>query len=143
MYSYTLVNQNILIFYVGALSLIVIAIISGCTVVVFLLFKELRTTFGKLLMLFSIGRIFQSITIITLLITTHMITVNSTMLCYIFWFLFLQASMITEESTTCVIAFLAYIMHSSSKSIELKKEDKERFFKYSKVLVYLLYFKSS
>ena len=39
--------------------------------------------------------------------------------------------MISEESTTCVIAFLAYTMHSSFKSIEIKKEDEKRFFKNS------------
>ena len=133
-HPYSLVR--VVIFYIGAISLIVIAIISGCTVVVFLCFKELCTTFGKLLMLFSIGRTFHSITIIILLITTHMITLNSTMLCYIFWFLFLQASMITEESTTCVIAYLAYIMYSSYRSIELKKEDNNRFLKYSKVYTF-------
>ena len=48
------------------------------TVVEFLLFKELRTTFGKLLMLFNVGRTFHSITIIILLVSTHLITVNST-----------------------------------------------------------------
>ena len=37
----------------------------------------------------------------------------------------------TEVTTTCVMAFLAYIMHSSYKCIELKMEDRKRFFKRS------------
>ena len=41
--------------------------------------------------------------------------------------------MISEESTTYIIAFLAYTMHSSFKSIEIKKEDRKRFLKISMV----------
>ena len=127
---------RVVVFGIGAVLLIFTAIVSGCTVVEFLLFKELRTTFGKLLMLFNIGRTFHSITIMILLSTTNLITVNSKILCYIFWFSFLQASMITEESTTCVIGFLAYLMHSSYKSIEVKRETKKRLFKYSVVYIF-------
>ena len=99
-----------------------IAIASGFTVAIFLLFKELRTNFGKLLMLFNIGLFFQSSLSIALLVTTYVIAVNSTMLCYIFWFSFLQAAMMTEVATTCVMAILAHIMHSSYKCIGLKME---------------------
>ena len=101
--------------------------VSGFTAAVFLLFKKLRTTFGKLLMLFSIGQAFHSISSIMLLVTTYLITVNLTMImiCYIIWFSFLQAAMITEVTTTCVMAILAYIicMYLSHKCIELKKEE--------------------
>ena len=79
---------RVVIFSIGIILLIFTAIVSGCTVVEFLLFKKLRTTFGKLLMLFNVGRTFHSITIIILLVSTHLITVNLTMLCYIFWFYF-------------------------------------------------------
>ena len=41
--------------------------------------------------------------------------------------------MISEESTTYIIAFLAYTMHSSFKSIEIKKKDRKRFLKISMV----------
>ena len=44
--------------------------------------------------------------------------------------------MITEESTTCIIAFLAYLMHSSYKTIEVKNETKKRVFKYSVVYIF-------
>ena len=112
------------------------AILSGCTVAIFLFLKELRTTFGKLMMLFSIGRTFHSISIVILIITTVVITVNSTMVCYIFWLSLLEAAMITEESIACVLAFLAYIMHSSYKSIEVRKETKKRLFR--NCIVYII-----
>ena len=110
--------------------LTLVAILSGYTFVVFLIFKELRTTFGKLMMLFSIGRTFHSVSIVILIITTVIVTINSTMVCYMFWFSLLQSAMITEESIACVLAFLAYIMHSSYKSIEVRKETKKRLFRY-------------
>ena len=37
----------------------------------------------------------------------------------------------TEVTITCIMAILAYIMHSSYKCIELKMEYKKRFFKCS------------
>ena len=112
------------------------AVLSGCIAVIFFLFKELRTNFGKLMMLYSIGRAFYCVAIIFLIITTARITVNSTMVCYVFFFSVLLAGMIAEESTTCILAFLAYIMHSSYKSIELKKEAKKKLLKYSLVYIF-------
>ena len=41
---------------------------------------------------------------------------------------------------TCIIAFLAYIMESSYKSIEMKKEIKNRLFKYSMTYIFGLAF---
>ena len=102
-----------------AISLALTAILSGYTVVLFLIFKELRTTFGKLMMLFSIGRTIHGMSYVILITTTAAITINLTMVCYIFWFTLLQASIITEESIVCVLALLAYIIHSSYKSIEV------------------------
>ena len=119
-----------------AISLSFSAILSGYTVAVFLFFKELRTTFGKLMMIFSIGCTFHSAGIVILIITTYVIKVNSLMICYVLWFSMLQASMITEGCTTCIIAFLAYIMHSSYKSMEVREDTKKRLLK--NFVIYIL-----
>ena len=111
--------------------LILASILSGFVAAIFLFFKEIRTKFGKMMMLYSIGRTFYCVTILILTITTVRITVNSTMICYAFFFSLLLAGMIAEESITCILAFLAYIMHSSYKSIELRKGTKKRFYKCS------------
>ena len=107
------------------------AALSGFLTVIFLLFKELRINFGKMMMLYSIGRTFYCVTILILIITTVRITVNSTMLCYTLFFSLQLSGMIAEESITCILAFLAYIMRSSYKSIEIKQVTKKRFLKYS------------
>ena len=120
---------------VSIILLALTAILSGCSALVFLFFKELRTTFGKLMILNCFGNTFENIASTTLVVTTYMITVNSTMPCYIFWFVFLQGMIIKETSTTCLIAFFAYVMHSSYKSIKVNKETKKIFFKYSMVYV--------
>ena len=109
---------------------------SGFTVAVLLFFKELRNTLGKLMIGYNIGHCFQNITLVVLVITTYAIAVNLIVFCYTFTFLFLQSIMIREESTTCVIAYLAYIMHSGCKSLEVKKEDRKRLFKYSMAYIF-------
>ena len=115
----------------GMILLTITAIVSGYTTTVILIFKELRSTFGKLMMLYSMACTFHCINILALLITTFIVTVHSTMLCYIFWLLFLQFEMLTEEFSMCISAYLAYIMHSSYKCIQLTKESKKKLYKYS------------
>ena len=93
------------------------------------------------MMLFSIGRTLHSITILVLVTSTYLIVVNSRMACHVIWFSFLQASMTIEVITTCVIAYLTYIMHSSFKSIEVKKQDRKWLFKNS--IMYITSFVSN
>ena len=86
-------------------------------------------------MLFNIGLFFQSSLSIALLVTTYMIVVNSTMICYIIWFVFMHAGITAEVATTCVMAILAYTVHSSYKCIELKMKDLKRFYKRSVIYI--------
>ena len=121
---------------IGMIFLTVTAIVSGYTTAVILIFKELRSTFGKLMMLYSMTCAFHCINILALLITTLIVTVRSTMLCYVFWLLFLQFEMMTEEFSMCISAHLAYIMHSSYKCMQLTNETKKKLYKYSIMYVF-------
>ena len=134
------VSSTVVLLYIGISTLALIAIISGYTVGIFLFYKELHTTFGKLMMLFNIARTFHIVSLIAILITSFMITVNLTMVCYVLWFSTMQGSIITDASITCCIAFLAYIMHSSYKSIEVRKDTEKRLLKYSMVYIIVLPF---
>ena len=116
--------------------LILLILLSGYIAVVHLIFKELRTTFGKLMIFYSIGIASANANIFGLLITHYKITVYSTMPCYLFFFLFMQSQMANEGFVTCIIAYLAYIMRHSYKCRQMNKEINKKLYKYS--IVYVL-----
>ena len=109
---------------------------SGYIAVVHLIFKELRSTFGKMLAFYSIGIAFANANIFGLTITHYNIAVHSTMPCYLFFFVFMQSIMVSEGFATCIIAYLAYIMRHSYKGRKLTRELDKKLYKYS--IVYVL-----
>ena len=114
--------------------------VSGYIAVVYLIFKELRTTFGKLLALHSIGIVSANANIFGLTITHYNIAVYSTMPCYLFFFLLMQSQIMFEGFATCIIAYLAYIMRHSYKGRQLTEELDKKLYKYSIVYVLSLLF---
>ena len=62
-------------------------LLSGYIALVYLIFKELRTTFGKLMIFYSIGIVSANANIFGLFITHYYIAVYSTMPCYLLPFL--------------------------------------------------------
>ena len=86
-----------------AFMLILLILESGYIFVVHLIFKKLRSTFGKMMMFYNIGLIFQCVNMIVLSITRYNIPVHSSMSCYIFFFLFMQLEIIGEEFATCTV----------------------------------------
>ena len=110
--------------------------VSGYIAVVHLMFKELRSTFGKLLALHSIGIVSANANIFGLTITHYNIAVHSTTLCYLFFFLFMQSQIVFEGFATCTIAYLAYIMRHSYKGRELTVKLNKKLYKYS--IMYVL-----
>ena len=116
--------------------LILPILVSGYIALVHLIFKELRTTFGKLMIFYSIGIASANANIFGLFITHYYIAAYSTMPCYLFFFLFMQSEMAYEGFATCIIAYLACIMHRGYKSRPLTKELNKKLYKYS--IVYVL-----
>ena len=92
-----------------AITLLVSSLSSGYNIIaaLLLLFKELRTTFGKLMIIHSITSSLASLNVFILLITHYSIAVNSLMPCYLIYFMFMQSIIVSEGSATCIIAYLA------------------------------------
>ena len=116
---------------IGRVVLMPITSTSSYIVVMHMMFKKLRSTFGKLLMLYNIAKICQSFTGFALSITHHNIALHSMMPCYVFNFLYIQSVVVGETFATCILAYLAYLMRESSKIREVKKENKKQFYKHS------------
>ena len=111
--------------FIGALSLaLLITMASGYVLIVHLLFKELRTLFGKLLIFYSFLVVSQSIAVIALLLTHYCITVNSQMVCHTIMMTYGTANIGTEVFATDILTHLAYIMYRCRKlksEISIKK----------------------
>ena len=88
-----------------------IFIVSGYVLIVHLLFKELRTIFGKLLMFYSFGVMSMSTSVITLLLMHHLITVNSQMICHTAMIIFFIAAATYEVFAANILTHLAYTMY--------------------------------
>ena len=112
------------------------ALLSGYIAVVHLMFKQLRSTFGKLLIIYNIAIASVCIDSIVISITHYNIAVDSIIPCYLLWFLHMESIMSWEGSATCIIAYLAYIMRHSYKCREVTKELNKKLYKYS--IVYVL-----
>jgi len=75
-------------------------------------------------MLYNVTLIFQAMSIIALLVTSTMISVNSQVLCYTITFVVMQAVMISEAIATFILAHVTCAMYCSSKlqpGIHVKK----------------------
>ena len=118
------------------ITLTISLLLSAFIAVVHLMFKQLRSTFGKLLIINNIATTIGCANSMALSITHYSIAVNSVRPCYLLWFLLMQSTMVREGSATCIVAYLAYIMHQSSKCRQVTREMNRNFFKHS--VVYIL-----
>jgi len=114
---------------------ILIAVVSGYISLVHMLFKEIRTPFGKLLMFHSFALIFQCINGI-MLVSVHIIVApHSQVVCQIMMFIYMQGTMTHEAFATCILAFLDYVMYSSHKVKEVSKKLSKKLLK--RCLIYV------
>ena len=114
---------------VGLLIVAFLGLVSGYIAMVHILFKEIRGTFGKLLMFANIATVIQCVDGIALSITRQNISVNW-MSCYIFTFLFIQLGVVHEAFATSAISYLTYVMHSSYRGREVTKAINQKLYKY-------------
>ena len=126
-----IINGLNIVQLVGLVMIILIASVNGYIVVVHMMFKEIRGTFGKLLMLSSIIQVCNSVNVFVLSITHYNITVNSTLTCYLSNFLFMQFLVASEAFATSSLAYLAVLVRYSYKSIEMTQQINEGLYKYA------------
>ena len=111
--------------------LTVISLSSGYIAVLHLLFKELRTVFGKLMIIYNMATALRTLNTGTIIITNHIITVHTITPCYLLYFVFMQLLMMGEASATCITAYLTYVMRQSCRSREVKNIHNKKFYKNS------------
>ena len=131
---------------VGSLTLAsLIMMVSGYILIVHLLFKELRTLFGKLLIFYSLSIVSMCADIIALLLMHRWITVNSEIICYIAMVTFMITSTSTELFATDILTHLAYIMYRCyNLKSEISKKRSQFLFRcylaYAFIALILLFF---
>ena len=111
--------------------LVLIITASSYVIAIHLIFKEMRSTFGKLMMFYNIGMACENASFLALSIMHFSIAVHSTIPCYLLFFLIIQSAVVTEGFATCIIAYLAYVMCQSCRSISVTKQLNKQFYKYS------------
>ena len=108
---------------------VLITLISGYIVVVFLMLKEIRNAFGKLIMFHSCALVLQCSNNFMLISVHFFIALHSQTACQIIMFIYMQGSVAHEAFATCILAFLAYIMYCSINLWEITKKMEKGLFK--------------
>ena len=117
--------------FIGRFIVAIVLLVSGYIVAVHLIFKQLRSTFGKLMMSQNIFIVCQCISIIVLSTVHHDIAFQSITPCYLAFFLYMQSILLEEGFATCILAYLAYIMHLSYRSRQLTEAHNKNFYRNS------------
>ena len=131
---------------VGSLTLTsLIMMVSGYILIVHLLFKELRSLFGKLLIFYSLSIVSLCADVIALLLMHYWIIVKSEIICYTATITFMIASTSIELFATNLLAHLAYIMYRCyNLKAEITKKRSQFLFRcylaYAFIALILLFF---
>ena len=94
---------------------ILIVFASGSIAVVQMIFKEFRNTFRKLMIFYNLAKIIQVVGALIATFLHFSITLHSTMPCYLFYFLIMQSSVLSEIFAIALLAYFAYIVRHSCK----------------------------
>ena len=108
---------------------VLIAIISAYIVLVFLMLKEIRNGFGKLVMFHSCALVFQCGNNFMLMSVHYLLALHSKLTCQIIMFIYMQGLVAHEAFATCILAFLAYVMYCSINLREITEKITQRLFK--------------
>lgn len=93
------------------LSALLIMIIDGFILLVHIIFKELRTLFGTLLIFCSLSTVLTSGNIIALSLMNTQIAVNSQIICHATLVMFIMVATWIDISVTNLLTHLAYVMY--------------------------------
>jgi len=94
---------------------LVLGLVSGYIIIIYLVFKDMHTSFGLLMVLYNGAIIFQCLTAVPILFMQLYGSPYSPTTCYVVQFIFMQGIMVSEVFATCLIAHIAYIMYYSNK----------------------------
>jgi len=118
------------------LSSMLIIIINGIVFIIHLMFKQLHTIFGKLIMIHSLGIICLAIALIAKALFPPTDTGRLLLVCHFASISLLVFNAGSSASATCMLHFLAYILHCSNKLQQISKEESKSIFRW--YIVYIL-----
>ena len=124
-------DDSAIIQVIALTTTMLITLASGTIAVVHMMFKELRTTFGKLMILYNITKVSQFLTASAIIISHYNIALHSLMPCYLFYFLMMLSVAVSETFLTSLLAYLAYVMRYSYRGREVTKEFNKKLYKYA------------
>ena len=131
---------------IGLLTLIsLIIMVSGYILLVHLLFKELRTLFGKLIIFYSLSIVSMYADVFALLLMHHWINVKSEIICYTAMMIFIITYTSIELFSTNMLTHVAYIMYRCyNLKAEISKRRSQFLFRcylaYALITLVLLFF---
>ena len=131
---------------IGSLTLTsLIIMVSGYILLVHLLFKELRTLFGKLLIFYSLSIVSMNADTFALLLMYYWIPVNSVIICYTTMITFMITYTSVELFATNLLTHVAYIMYRCyNLKAEISKKRSKFLFRcylvYALITLILLFF---
>jgi len=108
----------------------VVMVVSMLIVTITLLFKELHSLFGYLLMLYNVAMVCYCILILVTLSMEYLVAVNSHAICYIVSVASSLSGLGAELFGTCILHSFAYIVYCSEKLRTIEPEDRKRWAKY-------------
>jgi len=96
-------------------AILLIHILSWYIIVIHIMFKELRTLFGKLLMLYNVAVIFCFAGFINRFLSLFQLAPNSLLFCYPTTLIFTLSTVTIETSSTCILHHIVVTMRRCYK----------------------------
>jgi len=111
--------------------------VSALVVAITLMFKELHTLFGYLLMLYNIAVVCFCVTGLSVVVIEHLVAVNFPSICYIISIAYALTGVSVEVFGTCILHSFAYIMYCSEKLRRIEPEDRKCWAKYYTIYYFM------
>jgi len=124
-----IVGEPVILIVMVCLNSTLLIIINGIVFIIHLMFKQLRSTFGKVLMTHNLGIICLAITLIVRALLPPTGTERLLLACHIASISLLVFSSSSSASATCMLHFLMYILYRSNKLQQISKEESKSLFR--------------
>ena len=104
--------------------------VNGYVFVVHLMFKQLRTTIGKLLMLYSLFIILMTTAFLAVVIMYLSHTGRQLLACHLSLLCLIVLPASHQATATCILHYFAYVLYRSSKLQQIPEEEKQSLYRW-------------
>ena len=123
-------------YIIGMVMVTLPVIVASYNVIIHLVYKKLRNTTGKLLMLYSSFLALHLITGFLLITFNYKSALDSVLVCYTTVIVFMIMYISSETAAMCLLTHIAYVMYKSHHLQQISGDRNKRLFKY--YIVYML-----